>query len=195
MWKSISTEALEFVRALTSKNPADRPTAKEALLHPWLNMAHLPSPTIHEVEPDYNTTFSQTSRRLSGVFADKLSRSNIKSDFCQLEPFDIKPIDPNSKLSLTSFPSSFKVITIQSTHVLIELSNNDAYFKPIPFNFKPPRHKSQMSPECRIESPQPIFNNSSRCYLTFSEALEEVSRRGLRIGGSPCAKRTHFYEH
>jgi hypothetical protein len=141
-------------------------------------MIHLPSPTIHEFKPDSNTTISQATQRFSGVFADKLIRKNIRSDFCQLKPFEIKPIDP----------SSYKVIIIQPTKVLLELSNNDTYFKP-------PRRKSQMSPECRIDSPQPMLNNSSRCYLTFSEALEEVSRRGLRIGGSPCAKRTHLYEH
>ena len=35
-WDGISQEARDFVGALLQKDPAKRPTAKQALKHPWL---------------------------------------------------------------------------------------------------------------------------------------------------------------
>ena len=35
-WAEVSPEAKDFVEALLQKDPARRPTAKEALRHPWL---------------------------------------------------------------------------------------------------------------------------------------------------------------
>ncbi|KAI0041377.1 Pkinase-domain-containing protein, partial [Auriscalpium vulgare] len=35
-WKNVSDEAKSFIRALLSADPADRPTAADALAHPWL---------------------------------------------------------------------------------------------------------------------------------------------------------------
>lgn len=35
-WDGISDEAKDFVAKLLNKDPAKRPTAKEALKHPWL---------------------------------------------------------------------------------------------------------------------------------------------------------------
>lgn len=35
-WSGISPEAKDFVRRLLDKDPAKRPSAKEALQHPWL---------------------------------------------------------------------------------------------------------------------------------------------------------------
>ncbi len=35
-WNGISEEAKDFCRMLLQRDPAKRPTAKEALKHPWL---------------------------------------------------------------------------------------------------------------------------------------------------------------
>ena len=35
-WEGISTEARDFVAALLAKDPGARPSAKQALQHPWL---------------------------------------------------------------------------------------------------------------------------------------------------------------
>ena len=35
-WEGISEEAKDFVRALLEKDPAKRPSAKQALRHPWI---------------------------------------------------------------------------------------------------------------------------------------------------------------
>lgn len=35
-WEGLSEEAKDFVRCLLHKDPAKRPSAREALKHPWL---------------------------------------------------------------------------------------------------------------------------------------------------------------
>lgn len=35
-WSGISAEAKDFCRLLLNRDPAQRPSAKEALQHPWL---------------------------------------------------------------------------------------------------------------------------------------------------------------
>lgn len=188
MWTNISREALDFVLKLTGKNPLERPTAKEALAHPWLNMVHLPKPlSCLPLTPDSN--MNQSSRRMSDALLERISKTKRKSAIS----YDRNSEDPNSKLTLASFLINSKTSTVQSHRILVELRNNDTSFRP-KFSFlKSTRRKSESSPLFRIESPQQINKTQANFYLSFSEALEQVSSRGIRIGGSPNAKRTSLY--
>ena len=38
-WSSVSDEAKNFVRKLLDRDPESRPTARAALLHPWLTQS------------------------------------------------------------------------------------------------------------------------------------------------------------
>jgi len=50
LWSAISPEAVDFIRRLLQIDPQMRPTAREALGHPWLNsatpLAPLPTPRM-----------------------------------------------------------------------------------------------------------------------------------------------------
>jgi calcium-dependent protein kinase len=69
-WKDISGEARDLVEALLQKDPAMRPSAKQALKHPWLRKG-----TVSERSRGKQLSLSIVQRiQVRGVARDQLRR-------------------------------------------------------------------------------------------------------------------------
>lgn len=149
-------------------------------------MAKLSSPaSILLLNSDSNIP-SKSSERII-----KTKRNTVSS---YVESLDPNTDEPSHKLNLSSFVINSKLSTLQPHRSLVELRNNDIPGLQKLSHLKLPRRKSKTSPRCKIESPQQKIKTQAGFYLSFSEALDEISKCGVRIGGcSPCAKRTNMH--
>jgi calcium-dependent protein kinase len=84
-WDDISQTAKDFVMALLKKNPNDRPTAAEALLHSWLReqlgFQHPPATSISH----RSTRFGEFSKYLAMKKLKKAALGFIASNLTQTE--------------------------------------------------------------------------------------------------------------
>lgn len=71
-WDSISVEAIDFVTLLLDRDPLSRPTAAEAMQHPWI-AKHIP------VEPDIPKPVAFRSKSRSGSTSQDTSTIRLNS--------------------------------------------------------------------------------------------------------------------
>ncbi|CAD7698186.1 unnamed protein product [Ostreobium quekettii] len=80
-WGSISDEAEDFVRSLLQKDPASRPTAKQALKHPWVRRGGAKPTQLSETVVQRIQRFGRSSifkRTVLDMIADELLQKSIR---------------------------------------------------------------------------------------------------------------------
>jgi len=113
-WKNISDTAKDFIKKLLNPDPLRRPTAAEALDHPWLT-THKPS-AEHDLSSGLRENFDAKARWRSAIasaralhrlnsFGSRSSRSNgeANSEVCDSSDDEIAPATPQP---LASHPGS-----------------------------------------------------------------------------------------
>lgn len=92
-WGSISDEAEDFVRSLLQKDPACRPTAKQALKHPWVRRGGAKPTELSKTVVQRIQRFGRTSifkRTVLDMIADELLQKNIRDT--QPSPEEVKEV-------------------------------------------------------------------------------------------------------
>ncbi|GAB0495321.1 hypothetical protein MMPV_006620 [Pyropia vietnamensis] len=76
LWRGISAEALNLVQSLLKRNPEERPSADEALQHPWILNGGGSSEPIHNDLTRLRTPRLQISPLNDGIEDDEIRRVN-----------------------------------------------------------------------------------------------------------------------
>lgn len=80
-WDDISSSAKQFIRRLLQTDASKRPTAREALEHPWLNEAHKSSATINNIKGSLERFIGMNKLKRSAlqVIAEQLTEAELRS--------------------------------------------------------------------------------------------------------------------
>ncbi|PPQ66233.1 hypothetical protein CVT26_010934 [Gymnopilus dilepis] len=104
-WKNVSGTAKEFIRMLLNPDPSKRPTAGEALNHPWLT-THKPS-AEHDLSTGLRENFDAKARWRSAIasaralhrlnsLGSRSSRSGANSEVCDSSDDEVTPPTPQA---------------------------------------------------------------------------------------------------
>lgn len=100
LWSRFSSDSVAFVKSLTTTNPTNRPSARKALLDPWLS-----SKTPPTCDQEYDLTASSPARvpHMSREFVKRQSEGVRVIDLCALSGSQMEDIISNSdKVSINA---------------------------------------------------------------------------------------------